>query len=208
MDSAEEARDYDAMDHSQVNRAFVADLLAVWRPHGQILDVGTGTALIPLEFCRQTAQATVVAIDAAQHMIDLARRNVERAGLSARIEARFSDAKGLPFQNGAFDATMSNSIVHHIPEPLGVLKEIVRVTKPGGWIFIRDLMRPADDATVAGLVQTYAHDANAHQQKMFEDSLRAALTVDEIRTLVRGLGFDPTTVQPTTDRHWTWSTAR
>jgi hypothetical protein len=34
MDSAEEAKDYDSMDHAQVNRAFVADLLCSWPPRG------------------------------------------------------------------------------------------------------------------------------------------------------------------------------
>src|SRR2546425_991525 len=53
MDWAEEARDYDAMDHAAVNRAFVADFLAVWDGAGPVLDVGAGTAQIPLELCRQ-----------------------------------------------------------------------------------------------------------------------------------------------------------
>ena len=51
---------------------------------------------------------------------------------------------------------------------------------------------------------TYAGDANAHQQKMFADSLHAALSLDEIRRLVSTLGFDFADVQQTTDRHWTW----
>ncbi len=40
---------------------------------------------------------------------------------------------------------------------------------------------------------------------MFDDSLRAALTLDEIRALVESLGFDPASVQATSDRHWTWT---
>jgi len=55
-------------------------------------------------------------------------------------------------------------------------------------------------------VQLYAGDANAHQRKMFDDSLRAALTLDEIRSLVTRVGFDPHAVKQTSDRHWTWST--
>ena len=44
MDSAEEAHDYDAMDHGTVNRLFVEDFLAGWDGSNPILDVGTGTA--------------------------------------------------------------------------------------------------------------------------------------------------------------------
>jgi ubiquinone/menaquinone biosynthesis C-methylase UbiE len=58
MDSAAEAADYDAMDHRQVNRQFVVDFLAQQPPLGEVLDVGTGTAQIPLGFwpsiCRST----------------------------------------------------------------------------------------------------------------------------------------------------------
>jgi hypothetical protein len=53
-------------------------------------------------------------------------------------------------------------------------------------------------------VDLYAADANGHQRKMFGDSLRAALTLEEIRGLIVPLGFAAATVQQTTDRHWTW----
>ena len=205
MDSAEEARDYDAMDHSQVNRVFVADFLSFWPGSGTILDLGTGTAQIPIELCRQHPTIQVVAVDLAEHMLKVAADNVRRAGLDQRIQLKRIDAKELPWTEHSFAAVISNSIVHHIPRPELVLAEMVRVLNPGGALFIRDLLRPEDDATVRHLVETYAGDANAHQQKMFDDSLRAALTLNEIRAMVQDLGFDPATVQQTTDRHWTWA---
>jgi ubiquinone/menaquinone biosynthesis C-methylase UbiE len=205
MDSPEEARDYDAMDHSAVNRVFVADFLAVWDGRGPILDVGTGTAQIPIELCRQTPAARVVAVDLAEHMLAVARANVRRAGLEDRLEVRRCDAKRLPFPAAAFGALISNSIVHHIPEPAPGLAEMVRVTAPGGRLFVRDLLRPADEAQLHSLVAAYAGDANAHQQQMFADSLHAALTLAEVRDLVAALGFPADAVQQTTDRHWTWA---
>src|SRR5437867_3719734 len=98
MDSAEEARDYDAMDHSQVNRAFVADFLAFFTPlpGSIVLDVGTGTAQIPIELCRQNAAVNVVAVDLAEHMLRVAKENVERAGLANRIRLERVDAKRPP----------------------------------------------------------------------------------------------------------------
>jgi len=79
---------------------------------------------------------------------------------------------------------------------------------PAACCSLRDLLRPADDAAVRRLVTTYAGDANDHQRQMFEDSLRAALTLDEIRGLVAKVGFDPQGVRQTTDRHWTWCAAQ
>ncbi|MBM4068377.1 MAG: class I SAM-dependent methyltransferase [Planctomycetes bacterium] len=208
MDSAAEARAYDAMDHSHVNRAFVADFLAVWRGDGMVLDVGTGTAQIPIELCRQHPGVHVVAIDLAVHMLQVGNENIRREHLSERIRLERIDAKLMPFADGSFQAVMSNSIVHHIPSPGGALAEMVRVTAPGGVIFVRDLLRPEDDAGVQAIVATYAGDANAHQQQMFEDSLRAALSLAEVRDLVSGVGFDADSVRQTTDRHWTWSCIR
>ena len=206
MDTPEDARDYDAMDHSAVNRLFVSDFLR-FRPDspGRILDVGTGTAQIPIELCRRTTAETVVALDAAGEMLKLARANVARAGSDARIQLVDGNANHLPFPTGAFDAVISNSIVHHLPDPYDSFTEMVRVCKLGGHVFVRDLLRPDDEPTLERLVETYAAGASDHQRKLFGDSLWAALTLAEVQSLVAQLGFPPATVAQTSDRHWTWS---
>jgi ubiquinone/menaquinone biosynthesis C-methylase UbiE len=204
MDSLAQAVDYDSMDHSEVNRVFAADLLAVGPAADEILDLGTGTALIPLELCRQSASARVLAVDVAAHMLEIARGNVERAGLSNRIRLERVDAKRLPYRDGTFATVMSNSIVHHVPDPRDVLAEAWRVAAPGGLLFFRDLLRPDDEAALGRLVDTYAAGATEHQRQMFGDSLWAALTLDEVRQLVTAFGQSPASVQATSDRHWTW----
>jgi ubiquinone/menaquinone biosynthesis C-methylase UbiE len=146
----------------------------------------------------------VVAIDLAEHMLAVGRANVRQAGLEERICLERCDAKQMPFASGSFAAVISNSIVHHIPDPPKVIAEMARVLAPGGILFVRDLLRPEDDAAVRHLVATYAGDANEHQRQMFEDSLRAALTLAEVRGLVADLGFPSEGVRQTTDRHWTW----
>jgi ubiquinone/menaquinone biosynthesis C-methylase UbiE len=210
MESVEDARDYDEMDHRDVNRAFVDDLLAAAHRHGLdlstgvVLDVGTGTALIPIELCARHEDCRVMATDLSINMLELARYRVEAAGLIDRIQLGHSDSKRLPYDDGAFAVVMSNSIVHHVPSPIDVVREAVRVLVPGGLIFFRDLLRPATTAEVDRLVKTYTGGENAHSQQLFHDSLHAALTLDEVRSLVGEAGFDPTTVAATSDRHWTW----
>jgi ubiquinone/menaquinone biosynthesis C-methylase UbiE len=208
MDTPQEAIDYDAMDHRQVNRAFVADLLAAGPEEGEILDLGTGTALIPIELCRQRPTARVRAVDLAETMLEVARQNVAKAGLSEQIRLERVDAKKLPYRDGQFATVISNSIVHHLPDPWSVFEESWRVTAQGGLLFVRDLLRPDDDATVGRLVELYTAGANRRQRQTFEDSLRASLTVAEVRRLVARLGVEPDSVQPTSDRHWTWVARR
>ena len=212
MDTPAEAMEYDAMDHDEVNRAFVGDLLRAW-PAGiaeaaEVLDLGTGTAQIPIELCRRSSEVRVLAVDAATSMLDVAIGNVDVAGLRERIMLSCVDAKALPYEDGRFPIVMSNSIVHHIPEPRDVLREAVRVVCPGGLLFFRDLLRPADGGEVDQLVQTYAADANNDQQRMFADSLRAALSLAEIQALVAELGLPADSVRQTSDRHWTWTAVR
>jgi ubiquinone/menaquinone biosynthesis C-methylase UbiE len=215
MDSAEEARDYDAMDHADVNAGFCADLLACGPLSGRVLDVGTGTALIPIELCRQ-APVEVLAIDLADHMLALARENVARAALEGRIVLARVDAKSLPYAEGSFGVTLSNSIVHHIPEPHRVLAEMWRVTADGGRLFVRDLLRPENDAAVERLVERHGGQRPAadqvpaweRQHALFAASLRASLTLDEVRAAVAPLGVPPGDVHATSDRHWTLSTVK
>jgi ubiquinone/menaquinone biosynthesis C-methylase UbiE len=203
MDTEEEARAYDAMDHIAVNNAFCSDLLALKPDLLSTLDVGAGTALIPIELCRRSPNARVVAIDLAASMLELAASNVARAGLNDLIQLKRIDAKSLPFDDGSFSCVISNSILHHIPDPRAVLAEMLRVIRPGGLMFVRDLIRPATDADVIALVQLHAAGADDQQRSLLNASLRAAFTLDEVRTLAAGLGIPSSCVQMTSDRHWT-----
>lgn len=205
MDTADEAAEYDAMNHSAVNEAFAADFLSRFDPsEGPAIDIGTGTALIPIVIAKRSPAIRLTAVDLSEEMLTVGRRNVANAGCANRIELVHVDAKGTPFDSGRFAAVISNSIIHHIPEPIHALREMVRICRPGGLLFIRDLFRPHTDAEVIRLVHRYAAHETPHQRQLFDQSLRAALTVSEIGDLVSELGFDRSTVSATSDRHWTW----
>ena len=210
MDTAEEAADYDAMDNREPNERFCADCLQ-FAPFSRALDVGTGTALIPIAMCRRAPALGMVAVDLAEHMLARAKENVARAGLADRIELRRIDAKRLPFGDGEFDAVVSNSIVHHVPEPAHALAEMSRVA--ARVLFVRDLLRPETDAEVARLVALHggapendspeARARHARQVALLDASLRAALTLGEVRAMLAPLGIPETAVQQTSDRHFT-----
>ncbi len=206
MDTPEEAREYDAMDHSGVNARFVADFLAAHGAcrGGEILDVGTGTARIPIELCQHDAHARVLGVDLAHEMLLVAGRNVDAAGFTGRIRLEAGDIKALGWPEGGFEAVLSNTIVHHIAEPAGPMAAMARLVAPGGTLLVRDLARPADRAELDRLVRTYAGGEAPAARALFADSLHAALTLDEVRAMVIALGHDPAEVQMTSDRHWTW----
>ncbi len=205
MDDQADAFAYDVMDHAEVNRTFVDDLLTLGNIAGDVLDVGTGTAQIPIELCRRQPHLRLMAIDLSAAMLDLAMAHVTYAGFAGQIDLQLVDAKQLPLDDGCFAVVVSNSIVHHVAYPLDVLAEAWRVLRPGGHIFVRDLMRPKDIVRLEALVATHAQDATPRQRALFADSLHAALRLDEIRALVEELGVSPATVAATSDRHWTWS---
>jgi ubiquinone/menaquinone biosynthesis C-methylase UbiE len=128
---------------------------------------------------------------------------VIREGLTSQIKLEQIDAKSLPYADAAFEAVISNSIIHHIPEPRDAFREMVRVLRPDGLLFVRDLLRPHDFEALETIVATYAGQANDNQRRMFRDSLHAALSLDEVRSLLRDAGLPSEWVNQTSDRHWT-----
>ena len=142
IDSFRKAMEYDALDHRETNERFVDDLLAGGPLAGDVLDIGTGTALIPIELCRRSRDIRVMAIDGAWQMLDQARINIELEGPIERITLDLVDAQELIYPDGQFDVVLSNHTLHQFANPDVVLREVLRVTVPQGRIFFRDWMRP------------------------------------------------------------------
>ena len=208
MNDRDEAVAYDAMDHELVNRLFVADLLGAGPIGIDCLDLGTGTALIPIELCQRDEDVRVMATDASTMMLDLARYKLEINNLTSRIQLHFGDAKKLVFEDCFFDTVMSNSLVHHLPTHDSFLLEAMRVLRPGGLLFVRDLCRPDNQEQQALLVATYAANESDCSRQMFSQSLHAALSIAEIRNLALLAGLSGDCVTMTSDRHWTLITRK
>jgi len=202
MDTAEEAEAYDHMDHSDVNRVLVDRFLELGGA-GLVLDVGTGPAHVPIELVERAPGTRCVAIDAAGHMLRTGAAHVERSGTGDRVRLVLTDAKKLPLGDASIDAVLSNSIVHHIPDPVPCFAEIARVLKPGGALMLRDLHRPEDVDELDHLVDTYAADCDGRQRGLFRDSLHAAFTVGEVEEMLSRAGLDDLCVYKNSDRHWT-----
>lgn len=204
MDSWEEAVEYDAMDFMEVNTAFAQRAIALGPPFSaKVLDAGTGPARIPVLLCQMRPQWQVFGIDLAKNMLRVGYEHVSQAGLQQQIVLELVDAKQLPYQDGYFEMVISNSLVHHLPDPLPLFRELKRVLKPNGAIFIRDLIRPPNEETMNALVKSIGSEYDAHQKQLFRDSLHAALTLDEVNQLISQAGLEGVMVYQSSDRHWT-----
>ncbi|URR36691.1 class I SAM-dependent methyltransferase [Thermosynechococcus sp. HN-54] len=202
METAETAAAYDAMDFTAVNTSFCEDLAAVLprvEAALEVLDVGSGTGRILQILHQRYPHWQLTGIDLSPAMLAIARRH------SPHLNFVHGDAKALPFATASFDVVISNSLVHHLADPQPALGEMLRVLRPQGILFIRDLCRPQTRAELQALVDQYAGQDTPEQRQLFADSLHAALTLMEMSDLLRTLPQPPQHWQATltSDRHWT-----
>lgn len=202
MDSAEDAAEYAAIDNSFVNQQFVDEVLRLAPRAGRVLDIGAGPGDIAIAIAKRAPGLTVTAIDLGEHMLEHARRNVASAGLGDRVKILQADAKQTGFDTGSFDVIVSNSLVHHIPEPLEFFREVQRLARPGAALYVKDLHRPETAAELQGLVTTYARGCSPYQRRLFGDSLNASLTTTEVLSICRRLELLDVRVRRCSDRHW------
>ena len=200
MDTAEEAEEYDSMDHAEPNATFLARLLELGAT-GRFLDIGTGPGHIPLLVCEAVPGSNVVGVDLSKNMLLHAERHREASDHADRIEYHLMDAKDLGLPDAHFDAVYSNTILHHIPDPRSFLREAYRMLRPGGTLLIRDLFRPESEAHRDELVDLYAEGASPNQRELFRASLHAAFTPDELRTLADESGLSSAELVIDSDRH-------
>jgi ubiquinone/menaquinone biosynthesis C-methylase UbiE len=204
MYGAEEAAEYDEMDFSASDQLFAERAAALAGTVRWIVDIGSGNGKIPLAMCSLLpTPVRVCAVEMSAEMLAVAARNRGQAGVTPlRLPLLNADAKLLPFGRGSVDMVTSNSLIHHIPQPLDVFREIARIVRPGAPILLRDLVRPQTGAEVEAILDKHAAGSSPLQRKLFSDSLRAALTVAEVRALLDACGLGDVAVSQISDRHW------
>lgn len=204
MDTTEDAEEYDAMDFAASDTQFAeaAEALLGEARGGRALDIGTGTAKIPVLLLARRPDLQVLAVDMADQMLRVAARNLAAAGLDKACSLARMDAKALDVPPASFDLVMSNSLAHHVPEPLGFFREIARVARPEGAILVRDLIRPESEEEAWATVNRVAPNDSKRQKQLFFDSLCAALTLDEVSAMVAEAGIEGARVTQSSDRHW------
>jgi ubiquinone/menaquinone biosynthesis C-methylase UbiE len=129
------------LGHIGMLRSMTIDLSQL-KSGEKILDVGCGTGGVTIPAKQKVGIAGLAAgIDPAPEMIAVARKKADRAKLE--IDFRVGVIESLPYPDASFDVVTSSLMMHHLPHEVQVkgLAEIRRVLKPGGRIFIADMLR-------------------------------------------------------------------
>jgi ubiquinone/menaquinone biosynthesis C-methylase UbiE len=201
MDLEHEAQAYAAADFSDVNAAFVDRLLSLaWNfDVARCIDLGAGPADIAIRLAQQRAEWHIDAVDAAEPMIALARVAVAQAGVR-NVRLHLADAKQTKLAAG-YDVIFSNSLLHHLPDPLPMWREIRRLARSGAIVLVRDLIRPATYDLAEEIVEQYAGRESDTLKQEYYRSLLSAFTPAEMREQLEEAGLSELEIRQASDRH-------
>jgi SAM-dependent methyltransferase len=170
---------------------------------GRALDLGCGPGDIPVRLARAFPGARIDAVDGAAAMLDLARAAVAGdADLGPRIRwicARMPSREAIPA--APYDAVLSNSLLHHLADPLDLWRAVRDAGRPGATVLVMDLARPVDVEGVDRVLATHAAGAPEVLWNDFRNSLFAAYTVEEVRDQLAAVGIVGLSVEMVSDRH-------
>jgi len=203
MDDPAQARAYAEADFAEENQAFV-DLFRRYFPElieGHLVDLGCGPADIPIRLARALARCRITAVDASAPMIEIGRMAVDRAGLADRLTLRCEPFQVFQLGDHA-DGIISNSLLHHLKNPLKFWLAVKRMIKPGGCLLVMDLVRPDSEEAARAIVDRYAASEAPILRRDFYNSLCAAFTEDEVAGQLAEMNLTGVLIDMPDDRHW------
>jgi SAM-dependent methyltransferase len=102
-----------------------------------VLDIGCGPGTITADLAMLVTPGRVTALEVTAPALDLARAEIGRRGLST-VDFAVGDVHALDFPDGTFDVVHAHQVLQHVGDPVAALREMRRVTRPGGVIAVRD----------------------------------------------------------------------
>ena len=201
MDDELQSIAYARADFSASNQFFVDGFINDFPQRLRTaVDIGCGPGDVMIRLARALPDLHITAIDASAPMIALARGAVMTEGASDRIELVQGYVPGVALQAHSFDAVLSKDLLHHVPDPSVLWKEVARLGRPGAVVYVMDLVRPPTREEAHRIVDRVAAREDPILREDFYNSLCAAFTVDELREQVAAAGLD-LEVRQAGDRH-------
>lgn len=136
-------------------------------PDDTVLDVACGPGLLVCAFAHVVRHAT--GIDLTPAMLDQARKLQQEQGLT-NVDWQQGDVTSLPYPDASFSIVSSRFVLHHLEDPLVVLKEMARVCKPGGRVVVADIAPAPEKADALNAAERLRDPS--HVRAMPEDELR------------------------------------
>jgi SAM-dependent methyltransferase len=204
MNDAAQAAAYACADFEEPHARFI-ELFRETFPdedvEGTVLDLGCGPGDITIRFVRAYPECVVHGVDGAAAMLAHGRSRLAREGLLERVRLIEAYLPGAELPLGAYDAVISNSLLHHLRDPMVLWNTLKHYAKPDAPVFIMDLLRPASRGQAQALVDEYAANEPEVLRHDFFHSLLAAYRSDEVADQLRAAGLDGLTVRQISDRH-------
>ncbi len=108
-------------------------------PGWRVVEVGSGSGVVARDLATLVGpRGHVTGLDRSRVVLAAARRRAREERLDRRLEFRLGDAAALPFRTGRFDCALAVTVLLHVARPQAVLRELVRVTRPGGVVGLQD----------------------------------------------------------------------
>jgi SAM-dependent methyltransferase len=128
-------------------------------PLGRVLDVGSGPGVFTEALLERRAECWLV--DLSLGMLSTGYARLAANGKACRVRCEVADVEVLPFRSGVFDTVLCVGVLQYLAAPPTALKELARVTRPGGQVIVsfpnrRSPLNVVHRAAVAGLRLTRA----------------------------------------------------
>jgi trans-aconitate methyltransferase len=202
MDSTEQVEAYAGADFSESDTRFIQELCLAFpeAPEGITIDLGCGPGNICIKYAERNKNATIIGLDGGANMLKKAE---EFAGHTfPNLRFQFSLLPAVPESlKGKCALLLSNSLLHHLTDPMALWNAMLALAKPGAKFFVGDLHRPATFEEALIQKNTYAANAPAVLQEDFYNSLLAAYTTEEIESQLNECGIRNYHIFRPTDRH-------
>jgi ubiquinone/menaquinone biosynthesis C-methylase UbiE len=156
---------------------------------GRLLDLGCGTADMTIRFAQTYPELRLLGVDGSDSMLAYGVKAVSAAGLEGRIVLEKHLLPDPELEHGVFHAVISNSLLHHVADPVALWRAAARCGRPGAPVMSMDLRRPETEQAALDLVERYAHRAMPALKQDFFQSLCAAYTVGEIEEQLQSAGL-------------------
>lgn len=172
----------------------------------RVLDLATGTADLAMMVARTHPDAEVIGSDPSARMLEVGQDKVARSDLANRVSLEVGDAQSLPYDDDTFDGCCIAFGIRNVPDRAAALREMARVTKPGGRVAVLELGEPSV-GWLSPIARFHVRKviprlggmlSGSKEYKYLQESIAAFPPADEFAALMAESGMNVLDVKPLT----------